>query len=895
MIDSIFRFFLGSRNDRVVKKLRSRVAHITDLEPQMAALTDEQLKEKTNEFRTRYQNGEDLDFLINEAFAVAREASKRVIGMRQYDVQLIGGIVLTQGKIAEMRTGEGKTLVAVAPTYLNAITGGGAHVITVNDYLASRDAETMQPIYNFLGMSVGTIVNGKGDDERREAYACDITYGTNNEFGFDYLRDNMRFSKEEQTQRGFNFAIVDEVDSVLIDEARTPLIISGPGDGSSELYVKVDKVVKRLKPEDYEKDEKQKNIIFTEAGTERIEQLLKADGLIPDGSMYDIQNMHLVHYANQALKANFMFRREVDYIVKNNQVLIVDEFTGRTMEGRRYSDGLHQALEAKENVPVQMENQTLASVTFQNFFRMYKKLSGMTGTALTEAAEFSEIYNLDTIVIPTNLPVIRIDEDDEVYRTEKEKHTAILKTVKECYDRKQPVLIGTSSIEKSEELDELLKSAKIPHSVLNAKYHEFEAQIVSEAGAPGAVTIATNMAGRGTDIKLGGNLEQRLVKGLEGVEDLAKIEELKKQIQEQYEKDKKFVEEAGGLYIIGTERHESRRIDNQLRGRAGRQGDPGHSKFYLSLQDDLMRIFGGEKLDAMLQKVGLEENEAITHPWVNKAIEKAQKRVEAHNFDIRKHLLKFDDVMNDQRKIIYKERHDLMTNEYDVKLSIEDSFTSMLDALMLKYFNPEDQSYELDEQSFRAEVLSRFNVNLDAYGHVTSNMTPDELKKVISDRFFITFNGKYQKYGDEAFEEALQITMLRVLDQKWKEHLLNLDRLRQGVNLRAYAQKDPLNEYKVESFTLFDDMVHAIQEEYIALVCRLELQPKTDHLSELLRIAAEQSAELEHNDDLQYEAPTDADASGAINPELEEELKPDAKPSKKRSKKSDTKDSSKGS
>lgn len=895
MIDSIFRFFLGSRNDRVVKKLRSRVAHITDLEPQMAALTDDQLREKTNEFRTRHQNGEDIEFLIDEAFAVAREASKRAMGMRQYDVQLIGGIVLTQGKIAEMRTGEGKTLVAVAPTYLNAITGAGAHVITVNDYLASRDAETMQPIYNFLGMSVGTIVNGKNDDERREAYACDITYGTNNEFGFDYLRDNMRFSKEEQTQRGFNFALVDEVDSILIDEARTPLIISGPGDGSSELYVKVDKVVKCLKPEDYEKDEKQKNIIFTEAGTERIEQLLKADGLIPDGSMYDIQNMHLVHYANQALKANFMFRREVDYIVKNNQVLIVDEFTGRTMEGRRYSEGLHQALEAKENVPVQMENQTLASVTFQNFFRMYKKLSGMTGTALTEAAEFSEIYNLDTIVIPTNLPIRRIDEDDEVYRTEKEKHAAILKTVKECYDRKQPVLIGTSSIEKSEELDELLKNANIPHSVLNAKYHEFEAQIVSEAGAPGAVTIATNMAGRGTDIKLGGNIDQRMEKGLEGVEDLAKIEELKKKIREQYEKDKKFVEEAGGLYIIGTERHESRRIDNQLRGRAGRQGDPGHSKFYLSLQDDLMRIFGGEKLDAMLQKVGLEENEAITHPWVNKAIEKAQKRVEAHNFDIRKHLLKFDDVMNDQRKIIYKERHDLMTNEYDVKLSIEDSFNSMLDSLMLKYFNPEDQSYELDEQSFRAEVLSRFNVNLDAYGQVTSNMTPDELKKVISDRFFITFNGKYQKYGDEAFEEALQITMLRVLDQKWKEHLLNLDRLRQGVNLRAYAQKDPLNEYKVESFTLFDDMVHAIQEEYIALVCRLELQPQTDRLSELLKMAAEQSAELEHNDDLQYESPTDADASGAINPELEEELKQDAKPSKKRSKKSDTKDSSKDS
>lgn len=879
MIDKIFRFFLGSRNDRLVKHLRSRVAHINELEGDISKLTDDQLREKTNEFRTRCENGESLDSILNEAFAVVREASRRSIGLRQHDVQLIGGIVLHQGKIAEMRTGEGKTLVAVAPVYLNAVTGQGSHVITVNDYLASRDAGQMQQIYNFLGLSVGTILNGKNDEQRREAYGADITYGTNNEFGFDYLRDNMRFQESERVQRGFNFAIVDEVDSILIDEARTPLIISGPGDGSSELYVQVDKVIKKLLAEDYEKDEKQKNIIFTEAGTEKIEKLLKSAGLISNGGLYDLENMHLVHYANQALKANFMFKKEVDYIVKNNQILIVDEFTGRIMDGRRYSDGLHQALEAKENVTVQMENQTLASVTFQNFFRMYNKLSGMTGTALTEAAEFSEIYNLDTIVIPTNLHVQRIDDNDEVYRTAKEKYDSILKTVEECHKKQQPVLIGTSSIEKSEELDALLTKAKLPHSVLNAKYHESEAQIVAEAGAPGAITIATNMAGRGTDIKLGGNLEQRLITQLENIQDVSEREAKKKQIEEQYKKDQELVKQAGGLCIIGTERHESRRIDNQLRGRAGRQGDPGRSKFYLSLQDDLMRIFGGDKLDSMLEKVGFEPGEAITHPWVNKAIEKAQKRVEAHNFDIRKHLLKFDDVMNDQRKIIYQQRYELMSKDYDIKMAVDDAFRNLLDEVMEQYFSPDDNRVvEVDQKLFRNDILSKFNVNLDAYGHLTADMTPDNMKKVVIDRFECVIANKYQKYGEEAFEEAQKITMLKILDQKWKEHLLNLDKLRQGVNLRAYAQKDPLNEYKVEAFSLFNGMVHDIRAESVAVIARLELKTPEENVDSFLEMLSKSMKGQENFDKLNYSAP---DENAALDIADDDILNPPKKGPKK--------------
>lgn len=836
MIDSIFKFFLGSRNDRIIKKLNSRVAHINDLEPQIRKLSDNQLRAKTNEFKTKLENGASLDFILDEAFAVVREASKRTVGLRHFDVQLIGGIVLHEGKIAEMRTGEGKTLVATAPMYLNALSGKGAHLITVNDYLAERDLATLGPIYEFLGLTYGTVINSKSDRERKEVYSSDITYGTNNEFGFDYLKDNMRFHLDERVQRGFNFAIVDEVDSILIDEARTPLIISGQGDSSSDLYTAVDKVIKKLTPEDYEKEEKHKNITLSEKGIEHVEKLLVEDGLVTDGNLYDIKNMNLVHYVNQSLKANYMFKKEVDYIVKNNKVIIIDEFTGRIMDGRRYSDGLHQALEAKENVPVQTENQTLASITFQNFFRMYHKLSGMTGTAMTEAGEFAEIYNLETIQIPTNKPVARIDEDDEIYRTEKEKFSAMLDKIKEIHGNGQPILVGTASIEKSELVSNLLKKAHLPHNVLNAKYHEYEAQIIAEAGAPGAITIATNMAGRGTDIKLGGNLEKRLKDALEGIDDINERSAITAKIEEQYKKDQESVVKAGGLFIMGTERHESRRIDNQLRGRAGRQGDPGHSKFYLSLQDDLMRIFGGDKLDAMLQRIGLNENEAITHPWVNKAIEKAQKRVEAHNFDIRKHLLKFDDVANEQRNIIYKRRLELMQEDYDIDTHTIDAMNDVLEQTLDDYLNLEDGVLEVDVHSLKAEVLSQFNVNLldkDIEDHF--NISRTHIKNFITEEFFKTFNDKKTKYTPEKVENAAKATMLNVLDQKWKEHLLNLDRLRQGVNLRAYAQKDPLNEYKVEAFNMFNEMIFSIKKHFISLISRLEIQV-TDDIEAVLNI-----------------------------------------------------------
>lgn len=836
MIDSIFKFFLGSRNERIIKKLNSRVAHINDLEPQISKLSDDQLRAKTNEFKTKLDNGASLDFILDEAFAVVREASKRTVGLRHFNVQLIGGIVLHEGKIAEMRTGEGKTLVATAPMYLNALSGKGAHLITVNDYLAERDLATLGPIYEFLGLTYGTVINSKSERERKEVYGSDITYGTNNEFGFDYLKDNMRFHMDERVQRGFNFAIVDEVDSILIDEARTPLIISGQGDSSSDLYIAVDKVIKKLTPEDYEKEEKHKNITISEKGIEHVEKLLVEHGLVTDGNLYDIKNMTLVHYVNQSLKANYMFKKEVDYIVKNNKVIIIDEFTGRIMDGRRYSDGLHQALEAKENVPVQTENQTLASITFQNFFRMYTKLSGMTGTAMTEAGEFAEIYNLETIQIPTNKPVARTDEDDEIYRTEKEKFSAMLDKIKEIHSNVQPILVGTASIEKSELVSNLLKKAHLPHNVLNAKYHEYEAQIIAEAGAPGAITIATNMAGRGTDIKLGGNLEKRLKDALEGIDDINERAAITEKIEEQYKKDQEAVVKSGGLFIIGTERHESRRIDNQLRGRAGRQGDPGRSKFYLSLQDDLMRIFGGDKLDSMLQRIGLNENEAITHPWVNKAIEKAQKRVEAHNFDIRKHLLKFDDVANEQRNIIYKRRLELMQEDYDIDTHIIDSMNDVLEQTLEDYFNLDDGSLEIDVHSLRSEVLSEFNVNLldkDLEDHY--NISRTHIKNFITEEFFKTFNNKKTKYDPEKVENAAKATMLNVLDQKWKEHLLNLDRLRQGVNLRAYAQKDPLNEYKVEAFNMFNEMIFSIKQQFISLISRLEIQV-TDDIESVLNI-----------------------------------------------------------
>ncbi len=662
-IGNFAKRLFGSANDRIVKGYAPRVLAINALEPQIKALTDEQLRARTTEFRKRIDDGATLDSLLVEAFAVVREAAWRALGQRHFDVQLIGGMVLHDGGIAEMRTGEGKTLVSTLATYLNAVGGKGVHVVTVNDYLASRDSKWMGQIFKFLGLDVGCIVHGLDDDERRYAYACDITYGTNNEFGFDYLRDNMKFSLEAMVQRPFNFAIVDEVDSILVDEARTPLIISGPTEDNSELYRTINKYIDDLAEEDIEKDEKAKTVVLTEGGTEHMEQILKQAGLIEGGSLYDIENVSIVHHVNQALRAHKMFTRDVDYIVKDDKVIIIDEFTGRMMEGRRFSEGLHQALEAKEQVRIQNENQTLASITFQNYFRLYPKLSGMTGTASTEAAEFADIYRLNVVEIPTNVPVQRIDENDEVYRTAREKYDAIITQIEACTERGQPVLVGTVSIEKSELLSELLKKRKITHNVLNARYHEQEAYIIAQAGRWGGVTIATNMAGRGTDIQLGGNIEMRIAAELEAVEDDAGRQRLTDSITAEMMDERARVKAAGGLYVIGTERHESRRIDNQLRGRSGRQGDPGHSKFYLSLEDDLMRIFGSERMDSMLVRLGLEEGEAITHPWINKALEKAQMKVEARNFDIRKNLLKYDDVMNDQRKAIYEQRRELMEAE----------------------------------------------------------------------------------------------------------------------------------------------------------------------------------------------------------------------------------------
>lgn len=825
MLDKILKAIFGSSNDRYIKKLRADVEKINSYEPELEKLTDEELKNKTFEFKQRLNNNDELKDILHEAFAVVREASKRVTGMRHFDVQMIGGLILHAGRIAEMKTGEGKTLVATLPVYLNALTGKGVHLVTVNDYLAKRDAEQMGLIYNFLGLSVGVIEHGLTDDERRAAYAADITYGTNHEFGFDYLRDNMKFNQKDLVQREFNYAIVDEVDSILIDEARTPLIISGPAEDSSDLYKRVSDVVKTLEPSDYAKDEKDRNITLTETGTEKIEKLLREKGIIDSDNLYDFKNINVVHYVNQSLKAWNLFEKEVDYVVKNGEVIIVDEFTGRMMEGRRYSDGLHQAIEAKENVEIQMENQTLASITYQNFFRLYKKLAGMTGTAMTEAAEFQQIYNLETAVVPTNLPVIRIDENDEVYRTFKEKCTAIAKQVKACHERNQPVLVGTASIEKSELISAILKKEGIKHNVLNAKYHEYEAQIIADAGVAGAVTIATNMAGRGTDIKLGGNAEMR-------------IAELKKTNEYTPEKEKailddvaanaEIVRKAGGLYILGTERHESRRIDNQLRGRSGRQGDPGQSKFFLSLEDDLMKIFGSEKLTVTLQRLGLQENEAIVHPWVNKAIEKAQSRVEARNFEIRKHLLKFDDVMNNQRKIIYSQRRDLISDDYNVIDDINDFADDVINNILTVYYPEQGSPNAIDIDNLHAYIVRVFNFDAEDL----ENSTKSTISTILHDHFNKILDEKSKFFEDKNdFSKSLKAVVLKTLDKKWKDHLLSLDHLRQGINLRAYAQKDPLNEYKIEAFNLFEEMIYAIKEESISLICRLVVRNELDFSS----------------------------------------------------------------
>ena len=823
---SLLKSVFGTSNDRVVRQIQSIAEAVNAVEPELEKLSDEQLRERTSQFRGRLKNGETLDDILVEAFATVREASKRTLGQRHFDVQIVGGVVLHHGKIAEMRTGEGKTLVATLPVYLNALEGKGAHVVTVNDYLAQRDARWMGQIYEFLGLTVGCIVHGLGDEERQREYACDVTYGTNNEFGFDYLRDNMKFHLEEMVQRSFNFAIVDEVDSILIDEARTPLIISGPTEDTSEGYRNVDKLIPRLSEEDYEKDEKQRTVTLTEDGAQKIENLLRDSGVLGEGSLYDIQNISLVHHVNQALRAHKLFHRDTDYIVKDNKVIIIDEFTGRMMEGRRYSDGLHQALEAKEQVDIQNENQTLASITFQNYFRLYPKLAGMTGTALTEAPEFGEIYGLEVIDIPTNKPMIRDDMDDEVYRTSKEKYDAILDQIGECQARKQPVLVGTISIEKSEELAAFLKKKKIKHQVLNARHHEQEAFIIADAGIPGAVTIATNMAGRGTDIQLGGNLEMRLERELATIADADEDAKAKKAeaIAAEIAERREEVLAAGGLFVLGTERHESRRIDNQLRGRSGRQGDPGASKFFVSLEDDLMRIFGSERMDGMLQKLGLQEGEAIIHPWINKALEKAQQKVEQRNFDIRKHLLRYDDVMNDQRKVIYDQRKDLMRTD-DVSDDVRDMRHEVVEDLVARCVPENAMPEQWDVDSLHEECLRLLNLDLPLGGWAAEEGIADqEIRERITDDSDRHMAEKTANYGAELMRHAEKSLLLHILDQSWKEHLLQLDHLRQGIGLRAYGQRDPLNEYKREAFDLFEEMLTRVRETVTGTLARVEFQ-----------------------------------------------------------------------
>ena len=818
------RKIFGSSNDRQVKTLRQRAQQITALEKNYETLTNEQLQAKTAEFRAALAEGKTLDAILPDAFATAREAAKRILGMRPFDVQLIGGMVLHERGIAEMRTGEGKTLMATLPVYLNALEGKGVHVVTVNDYLATRDAETMGRLYNFLGLTVGVIKHGLDDDERREAYACDITYGTNNELGFDYLRDNMKYERAQMVQRPHNYAIVDEVDSILIDEARTPLIISGPLEDRSEFYNLIDTFIPPLADEDYEVDEKQKTAIFTEVGTEKVEQLLEAAGHLKGESLYDIENVAVVHHLNNALRAHKLFQRDKDYIVRNDEIVIIDEFTGRMMPGRRYSEGLHQALEAKEHVTIQPENQTLASITFQNYFRMYNKLSGMTGTAATEAEEFGNIYGLEVLEIPTNLPVQRIDEDDEVYRTVEEKYKAIVRDIRASHEKGQPILVGTTSIEKSELLAERLRKEGIKDfQVLNARYHEQEAYIIAQAGVPGTVTIATNMAGRGTDIQLGGNLEMRVRQELadvpEGPEREAKIAEIKADIAQLKEK----ALAAGGLYVLATERHESRRIDNQLRGRSGRQGDPGRSKFFLSLQDDLMRIFGSDRMDGMLQKLGLKEDEAIVHPWINKALEKAQKKVEARNFEIRKNLLKYDDVMNDQRKVIFEQRLEMM-DEPDLTETVAEMRHEVIEDIVALRIPKDAYAEKWDIAGLKEDIVTKLNLDLPVEEWAKEEgIAEEEFENRIKEAADKAAADRAERFGPQIMTYVEKSVIMQSLDNLWREHLVNLDHLRSVVGFRGYAQRDPLNEYKTEAFELFQSMLSNLREVVISQLMRVEI------------------------------------------------------------------------
>ncbi len=843
----------GSSNDRVIKNLRPTVMAINTLEDQYTSLSDDELKNKTNEFREQLANGAKLDDILNDAFATVREASRRVFGMRHFDVQLIGGLVLHQGKIAEMRTGEGKTLMATLPVYLNAISGKGVHVVTVNDYLAKRDSEWMGQLYKWLGLSVGCILSNMKDEDRKAAYAADVTYGTNNEFGFDYLRDNMKYNLSDMAQRPFNFAIVDEVDSILIDEARTPLIISGPAESATDMYISVDNLIPKLEDNDFEKDEKAKTVILTESGVEHIENLLVEAGLLTSGGLYDAQNISLVHHTNQALRAHKLFSRDTDYIVKDDKVIIIDEFTGRMMDGRRYSEGLHQALEAKEKVKIQNENQTLASITFQNYFRLYPKLAGMTGTALTEASEFMDIYKLGVVEVPTNVPVARIDHNDKIHKSIADKEVAIISLIHECHARKQPVLVGTVSIEKSESLAARLKKEKIPHKVLNARYHESEAGIIAQAGRPGAVTIATNMAGRGTDIQLGGNFAMRCEEEIPADASPEKRKEMEIKIHEEIARDREIVLQAGGLYVVGTERHESRRIDNQLRGRSGRQGDPGASIFFLSTQDDLMRIFSPDALEAVLsnKSIGLKDGEALTHPWLSKALERAQTRVEQHNYEIRKNLLKFDNVMNDQRKVIYEQRHEIMASE-TVTDMIDDMRHDVIREQVALAIPPHAYAEQWNVSGLKVELQNILGLDLPMDVWAKEEGIADE---EIIDRVIAASNEKMsdkrKQAGDAFFNHIEKSFVLRLLDQHWKEHLLHLDHLRQGINLRAFAQRDPLNEYKSEAFNLFADMMTRLRNSIVQQLSIIEInidEQTYQRMLEQQRAKEEEQAKLTRSD-----------------------------------------------
>jgi preprotein translocase subunit SecA len=850
MIGALARKLFGSSNERRIKAFQPRVDAINALEPELVKLSDEALRGRTDDFKKQVADGKSLDDILVPAFATVREAAKRTIGQRHFDVQLIGGMILHEGRIAEMKTGEGKTLVATLAVYLNAISGRGVHVVTVNDYLASRDAEWMGQIYNFLGLKVGVIVHGLDDEQRKTAYDCDITYGTNNEYGFDYLRDNMKYRMEDMVQRGHVYAIVDEVDSILVDEARTPLIISGPLDDRSEFYNTIDGYIPALDKTDYEVDEKQRTVTLTEAGMEKLEQRLRDAGQLKGESLYDVENVSVVHHVNQALRAHKLFQRDKDYIVRNGEVVIIDEFTGRMMPGRRYSEGLHQALEAKEHQPIQPENQTLASITFQNYFRMYEKLAGMTGTALTEADEFVDIYNLEVLEVPTNMPMVRLDDDDEVYRTAAEKYRAVIALIEDCKARGQPVLVGTTSIEKSEQLAEMLRKAgweqhdfSDPNAfaslysgddgatktrvfaILNARYHEQEAYIISQAGVPGAVTIATNMAGRGTDIQLGGNAEMRIKQEISDIEDPREREKSPRadEIRAQIARLKEKALGAGGLFVLGTERHESRRIDNQLRGRSGRQGDPGHSKFFLSLEDDLMRIFGSDKLDSMLQRLGLKENEAIVHSWINKALEKAQQKVEARNFDIRKNLLKFDNVMNDQRKVIFDQRVEWMSEENSAEI-VADMRHAAIEELVTKHVPPNAYAEQWDTAGLKEELDRVLGLNLpvDEWAK-EEGIADEELLARIERRADEHMAAKVAQWGADLIRQIERTVLLQILDHLWREHLVMLEHLRQVIGLRGYGQRDPLNEYKAEAFNLFEAMGQNLREAVTAQLMRVEI------------------------------------------------------------------------